>query len=293
MEKGIPKLAYFINTLFVDEQTEAIDWMQLFTLRYSSELLISTFTREQTEAIDWMQLFTLRYSSELLISTFTRVENDLYTKKKPLVRLYLIKSVDIFSTESGIRVFNAAQAICDLIEHLSPRISQRTDTFVFLLGDETDNVVKRLAERCASLVVESCKLRKLALHLMICLLSTGHVSSLIDNLLLTNIYESIFSVIGDNELCFADGSAALLLLTLLVGYRRPGITNCISEKLSAECNDSSLTVNSVTAHKYFMKHIATKLLKATIMLYTDGWSNVWEYIETMWLMEGSLCWDRW
>lgn len=54
---------------------------------------------------------------------------------------------------------------------------------------------------------------------------------------------------------------SVLLLTLLVGYRRAGITNCISEKLSAECNDSSLTVNSITAHKYFMKHIATKLLK--------------------------------
>uniref|UniRef100_A0A915AKY0 Armadillo-like helical domain-containing protein n=1 Tax=Parascaris univalens TaxID=6257 RepID=A0A915AKY0_PARUN len=226
MEKSIPKLAYFINTLFVDEQIEAIDWMQLFTLRYNSQLLISTFTR---------------------------VENELYTKKKPLLRLYLIKSAEIFSTESGIRIFNTAQAICDLIEHVSPRISQRTDTFVFLLGDETSNIVKRLAERCASLVVESCKLRKIALHLTICLLSTGHVSSLIDNLLLTNIYESIFSVINDNELRFANGSAALLLLTLLVGYRRPGITNRISEKLSAECNDSSLTGYDNVIHRWLVE----------------------------------------
>lgn len=75
-----------------------------------------------------------------------------------------------------------------------------------------------MAERCASLVVESCKLRKLALHLMICLLSTGHVSSLIDNLLLTNIYESIFSVIGDNELCFADGSAACKFCFFCIFY---------------------------------------------------------------------------
>ncbi|KHN86300.1 UPF0668 protein C10orf76 -like protein [Toxocara canis] len=214
MEKGVSKLAYFINLIFVDEKIEDVDWLQFFTIRYNSRVLMSTFSK---------------------------IENDLYTKKKPLVKIYLMKSVDIFSTECGIRVFNAAQAVCDVVEHVCQRISRKADAFVFLLGSETPATIKRLAERCVLLVNDNFKLRKLALHLMICLMSSGHVPSLIDTLLLTDIYESIFSVIGDSELCSVDGSAALLLLTLLLGCRRSTELNSLLEKFSAECNDSSLT----------------------------------------------------
>ncbi|VDM38693.1 unnamed protein product [Toxocara canis] len=196
MEKGVSKLAYFINLIFVDEKIEDVDWLQFFTIRYNSRVLMSTFSK---------------------------IENDLYTKKKPLVKIYLMKSVDIFSTECGIRVFNAAQ-VTSAGSAILP--VPHTTSLTLLTG-----CLQRLAERCVLLVNDNFKLRKLALHLMICLMSSGHVPSLIDTLLLTDIYESIFSVIGDSELCSVDGSAAFDSCTILQGYESvigKWLTDCVN-----------------------------------------------------------------
>uniref|UniRef100_W5KR15 Armadillo like helical domain containing 3 n=1 Tax=Astyanax mexicanus TaxID=7994 RepID=W5KR15_ASTMX len=208
----------------------------------------------------WDELFLMKVNLEYLEAKLESLDGDEVMLIKENLNSLFHHCVQALEEEHQIKVVNALQTLCALFRGVHQKNKSATgfDIINMLVGfDKAELRMKDLMESLDSLLCGdgSESLKSLCLKLLLCLVTvTDNISqnTLLEYVMINSIFEAILQILSDVSSRGQHGYDAVVLLALLVNYRKYESVNPYIVKLSIVDDEPTLDV-SFLGYKYSFK----------------------------------------
>uniref|UniRef100_UPI00358F3512 armadillo-like helical domain-containing protein 3 isoform X1 n=1 Tax=Myxine glutinosa TaxID=7769 RepID=UPI00358F3512 len=188
----------------------------------------------------WEELFLLKVNLEYLEAKLESLVGDQLIQMKDNINGLFHHSVLTLREDHQIRVVNALQTLCGLLRGVHQKNMPNTgfDIIDILMGfDNAEEEMKSLMVSLDSLLCGdgSLSLKGLCLKLLLCLITvTGNISqnTILEYIMINSIFEAIVQILSSAQIQQHLGYDAVVLLALLVNYRKYESANPYIVKLS-------------------------------------------------------------
>uniref|UniRef100_A0A8C4NZU5 Armadillo like helical domain containing 3 n=1 Tax=Dicentrarchus labrax TaxID=13489 RepID=A0A8C4NZU5_DICLA len=199
----------------------------------------------------WDELFLMKVNLEYLESKLESVDGEEVQRIQDNINSLFHHCVQALGEEHQIKVVNALQTLCALFRgvHQKNKSASGFDIINMLMGfDKAEQRMKDLMERLDSLLCGdgSESLKSLCLKLLLCLVTvTDNISqnTILEYVMINSIFEAILQILSDVSSRGQHGYDAVVLLALLVNYRKYESVNPYIVKLSIVDDEPTLDNN--------------------------------------------------
>uniref|UniRef100_A0A669EL94 Armadillo like helical domain containing 3 n=1 Tax=Oreochromis niloticus TaxID=8128 RepID=A0A669EL94_ORENI len=203
----------------------------------------------------WDELFLMKVNLEYLESKLESVDGEDVQRIQDNINSLFHHCVQALGEEHQIKVVNALQTLCALFRgvHQKNKSASGFDIINMLMGfDKAEQRMKDLMERLDSLLCgdSSESLKSLCLKLMynnynlICFQNT-----ILEYVMINSIFEAILQILSDVSSRGQHGYDAVVLLALLVNYRKYESVNPYIVKLSIVDDEPTLDGMGMVVHQ--------------------------------------------
>ncbi|XP_061625814.1 armadillo-like helical domain-containing protein 3 [Phyllopteryx taeniolatus] len=204
----------------------------------------------------WDELFLMKVNLEYLESKLENVDGEEVQRVQDNINSLFHHSVQALGEEHQIKVVNALQTLCALFRgvHQKNKSASGFDIINMLVGfDKAEQRMKDLMERLDSLLCgdSSESLKSLCLKLLLCLVTvTDNISqnTILEYVMINSIFEAILQILSDVSSRGQHGYDAVVLLALLVNYRKYESVNPYIVKLSIVDDEPTLDGMGLVVH---------------------------------------------
>ncbi|KAF7216367.1 armadillo-like helical domain-containing protein 3 [Nothobranchius furzeri] len=204
----------------------------------------------------WDELFLMKVNLEYLESKLESIDGEEVQRIQDNINSLFHHCVQALGEEHQIKVVNALQTLCALFRgvHHKNKSASGFDIINMLMGfDKAEQRMKDLMERLDSLLCGdgSESLKSLCLKLLLCLVTvTDNISqnTLLEYVMINSIFEAILQVLSDVSSRGQHGYDAVVLLALLVNYRKYESVNPYIVKLSIVDDEPTLDGMGMVVH---------------------------------------------
>lgn len=196
----------------------------------------------------WDELFLMKVNLEYLENKLEVLEGDEVMMIKENINSLFHHCVQALEEDHQIKVVNALQTLCALFRGVHQKNKSATgfDIINMLVGfDKAELRMKDLMESLDSLLCGdgSESLKSLCLKLLLCLVTvTDNISqnTILEYVMINSIFEAILQILSDVSSRAQHGYDAVVLLALLVNYRKYESVNPYIVKLSIVDDEPTL-----------------------------------------------------
>ncbi|XP_038045542.1 armadillo-like helical domain-containing protein 3 [Patiria miniata] len=243
----------------------------------------------------WDELFLLKANVKYIESELGALEPQQLLKIKDNINSLFYHSVATLKQDHPIRVVNALQTLCALVRGVHKRTlsDHGFDVINILIGfDSAEMLMTNLVERLNSILVGvySVSLKNLALRLFLILATvTDNVSqnTILEYLMINSVFESIIQILANPTSRQDHGYEAVLLLTLLVNYRKYESANPYIVKLSIMDDELALTGLGAVISSTLARYNSQFKLGQDDTAYTGWFSAITNMVGNMFVGENS------
>ncbi|XP_056443098.1 armadillo-like helical domain-containing protein 3 [Gadus chalcogrammus] len=204
----------------------------------------------------WDELFLMKVNLEYLESKLESVDGEEVQRIQDNINSLFHHCVQALGEEHQIKVVNALQTLCALFRgvHQKNKSSSGFDIINMLMGfDKAELRMKDLMESLDSLLCGdgSESLKSLCLKLLLCLVTvTDNISqnTILEYVMINSIFEAILQILSDVSSRGQHGYDAVVLLALLVNYRKYESVNPYIVKLSIVDDEPTLDGMGMVVH---------------------------------------------
>ncbi|KAJ3614215.1 hypothetical protein NHX12_017790 [Muraenolepis orangiensis] len=204
----------------------------------------------------WDELFLMKVNLEYLESKLESVDGEEVQRIQDNINSLFHHCVQALGEEHQIKVVNALQTLCALFRgvHQKNKSASGFDIINMLMGfDKAELRMKDLMERLDSLLCGdgSESLKSLCLKLLLCLVTvTDNISqnTILEYVMINSIFEAILQILSDVSSRGQHGYDAVVLLALLVNYRKYESVNPYIVKLSIVDDEPTLDGMGMVVH---------------------------------------------
>ncbi|XP_016301080.1 UPF0668 protein C10orf76 homolog [Sinocyclocheilus anshuiensis] len=204
----------------------------------------------------WDELFLMKVNLEYLEGKLESLDGDEVVKIKDNVNSLFHHCVQALAEEHQIKVVNALQTLCALFRGVHHKNKSATgfDIINMLMGfDKAELRMKELMESLDSLLCGdgSESLKSLCLKLLLCLVTvTDNISqnTILEYVMINSIFEAILQILSEVSSRAQHGYDAVVLLALLVNYRKYESVNPYIVKLSIVDDEPTLDGMGMVIH---------------------------------------------
>ncbi|CAL8358589.1 unnamed protein product [Boreogadus saida] len=204
----------------------------------------------------WDELFLMKVNLEYLESKLESVDGEEVQRIQDNINSLFHHCVQALGEEHQIKVVNALQTLCALFRgvHQKNKSSSGFDIINMLMGfDKAELRMKDLMESLDSLLCGdgSESLKSLCLKLLLCLVTvTDNISqnTILEYVMINSIFEAILQILSDVSSRGRHGYDAVVLLALLVNYRKYESVNPYIVKLSIVDDEPTLDGMGMVVH---------------------------------------------
>ncbi|KAH3706458.1 hypothetical protein DPMN_065844, partial [Dreissena polymorpha] len=197
----------------------------------------------------WDELFLLKVNTLYIETECDKLTGDGLVQVKDNFNMMFERCVEVIKQDNSVRTVNAVHTLCALVRGIYRKSLKDNafDAINLLIGfDNAESVFQSLVESFNRILSGDfpVALKQLLLKFMLVLVSvTENISqnTLLEYVLINSVYESLIAVLGSPVLRQALGVDAILLLTLLVQYRKHESANPYIVKLSILDDELALT----------------------------------------------------
>ncbi|XP_075895036.1 armadillo-like helical domain-containing protein 3 isoform X2 [Nelusetta ayraudi] len=176
----------------------------------------------------WDELFLMKVNLEYLETKLESVDGEEVQRIQDNINSLFHHCVQALGEEHQIKVVNALQTLCALFRgvHQKNKSASGFDIINMLMGfDKAEQRMKDLMERLDGLLCGegSESLKSLCLKLLLCLVTvTDNISqnTILEYVMINSIFEAILQILSDVSSRGQHGYDAVVLLALLVNYRK-------------------------------------------------------------------------
>ncbi|XP_037027698.1 armadillo-like helical domain-containing protein 3 [Bradysia coprophila] len=197
----------------------------------------------------WDSFFLLQPNVESLENELTKLSNDQLLLVKGNIKLLFVQSIQMLESDHPKRVSNSLQTLCALFYAIFKK--QATDVGVDVINtifdfEEIEQHMKTLIAHCNSLLISDVSVdapRFMCLNLLLVLITgTNNVSQniLLEYIMINSLFDSFVRLLSDPTLRAQHGHDVVILLTLLVNYRKGERTNPYIVQLSILADELAL-----------------------------------------------------
>lgn len=205
----------------------------------------------------WDELFLMKVNLEYLESKLESVDGEEVQRIQDNINSLFHHCVQALAEEHQIKVVNALQTLCALFRgvHQKNKSASGFDIINMLMGfDKAEQRMKDLMERLDSLLCgdSSESLKSLCLKLLLCLVTvTDNISqnTILEYVMINSIFEAILQILSDVSSRGQHGYDAVVLLALLVNYRKYESVNPYIVKLSIVDDEPTLDGMGMVVHQ--------------------------------------------
>uniref|UniRef100_A0A665V4M2 Armadillo-like helical domain-containing protein n=1 Tax=Echeneis naucrates TaxID=173247 RepID=A0A665V4M2_ECHNA len=205
----------------------------------------------------WDELFLMKVNLEYLESKLETVDGEEVQRIQDNINSLFHHCVQALGEEHQIKVVNALQTLCALFRgvHQKNKSASGFDIINMLMGfDKAEQRMKDLMERLDSLLCGdgSESLKSLCLKLLLCLVTvTDNISqnTILEYVMINSIFEAILQILSDVSSRGQHGYDAVVLLALLVNYRKYESVNPYIVKLSIVDDEPTLDGMGMVVHQ--------------------------------------------
>ncbi|KAJ0033284.1 hypothetical protein NQD34_000391 [Periophthalmus magnuspinnatus] len=205
----------------------------------------------------WDELFLMKVNLEYLESKLESVDGEEVQRIQDNINSLFHHCVQTLAEEHQIKVVNALQTLCALFRGVHQKNKSATgfDIINMLMGfDKAEQRMKDLMERLDSLLCGegSESLKSLCLKLLLCLVTvTDNISqnTILEYVMINSIFEAILQILSDTSSRGQHGYDAVVLLALLVNYRKYESVNPYIVKLSIVDDEPTLDGMGMVLHQ--------------------------------------------
>ncbi|KAA0712452.1 UPF0668 protein C10orf76 -like protein [Triplophysa tibetana] len=204
----------------------------------------------------WDELFLMKVNLEYLEGKLEALDGDEVMKIKDNINCLFHHCVQTLGEEHQIKVVNALQTLCALFRGVHQKNKSATgfDIINMLMGfDKAELRMKELMESLDSLLCGdgSESLKSLCLKLLLCLVTvTDNISqnTILEYVMINSIFEAILQILSDVSSRSLHGYDSVVLLALLVNYRKYESVNPYIVKLSIVDDEPTLNGMGMVIH---------------------------------------------
>uniref|UniRef100_A0A8C2YGM0 Armadillo like helical domain containing 3 n=1 Tax=Coturnix japonica TaxID=93934 RepID=A0A8C2YGM0_COTJA len=201
----------------------------------------------------WEELFLMKVNLEYLEGKLEALDGEELMKIKDNINCLFQHCIQALGEEHPIRVVNALQTLCALIRgvHQKNKSTSGFDIINMLVGfDKAELCMKNLMESLDSLLCAegSESLKSLCLKLLLCLVTvTDNISqnTILEYVMINSIFEAILQILSSPLSRREHGYDAVVLLALLVNYRKYESVNPYIVKLSIVDDEATFILISL------------------------------------------------
>ncbi|XP_031430775.1 armadillo-like helical domain-containing protein 3 isoform X1 [Clupea harengus] len=205
----------------------------------------------------WDELFLMKVNLEYLEAKLESLDGDEVLKIKENINSLFHHCIQALGEEHQIRVVNALQTLCALFRGVHQKNKSATgfDIINMLMGfDKAELRMKDLMESLDSLLCgdSSESLKSLCLKLLLCLVTvTDNISqnTILEYVMINSIFEAILQILSEVSSRSQHGYDAVVLLALLVNYRKYESVNPYIVKLSIVDDEPTLEGMGMVVHQ--------------------------------------------
>ncbi|XP_049813161.1 armadillo-like helical domain-containing protein 3 [Schistocerca nitens] len=188
----------------------------------------------------WEEFFLLKPKVSHLEAEIQKLSGEQLVALKDNINTLFQKCIATLDHEHNIRVVYSLQTLCAVIHSIYKKTSGEygIDVINVLMGFETaEQLMQTLLDHCNNFLIGdySSSLKALCLKLLLVLVTgTDNVSqnTLLEYVMINSIFEALIQLLCDPSTRAQHGHDAVLLLTLLVNYRKHEAANPYIVKLS-------------------------------------------------------------
>ncbi|XP_064465666.1 armadillo-like helical domain-containing protein 3 isoform X2 [Ornithodoros turicata] len=192
----------------------------------------------------WDELFLLKVNVAFLEQQLSSLSREQLVERKEMLNTLFYRSVLALHSENRIRALNAIQTLCALVQGVSR--GALTDIIDILVGFEgAEATMQDLIELICRFLMAghpNCFKSLVLRFLLVLATTTENVSNntLLEYIMMNSVFEAIVQLLADKQMRMECGYDALLLLTILVSYRKYEAANPYIVKLSIVDNELAL-----------------------------------------------------
>lgn len=197
----------------------------------------------------WEELFLLKVNTVFIESEIEKLSGESLLSLKENVNLLFYHAVEILKQDNPVRTVNALHTISALVRGIYKKNLRDSgfDVIDILIGfDVAESVIQSLVASLNRFLNNDYlgALKQLVLKFLLVLASvTDNISqnTLLEYILINSVYEAIIQILGSSTWRHTLGVDAVVLLTLLVQYRKYESANPYIVKLSILDDELALT----------------------------------------------------
>ncbi|XP_045468099.1 armadillo-like helical domain-containing protein 3 [Harmonia axyridis] len=195
----------------------------------------------------WDELFLLKPKLSVIETEIQKLSPEQLLVAKTNISLLIEKCIDTLDHQHSIRIVNALYTLCGLIQALFLKTTEmKLNPISFLADSENeDEKIQHLLSLCQSILQGDSpeNMKELCLKLLL-LLTTCHdninENRLIECIMGSSLFEHLIQLLCDVPTRQKHGYNVVLLITILVNYRKYDTTNPYIVKLSILDNELAL-----------------------------------------------------
>ncbi|GFS10796.1 UPF0668 protein C10orf76 homolog [Elysia marginata] len=197
----------------------------------------------------WDELFLLKANTQFIESEIDKLSGESLNNLKDNFNLLFYRASQALTGDNNIRKINALHTLCALIRGIFRKSHGNCgfDVINLLIGfDSAESVMQSLIESINVMLTGDVptNLKQLSLKFMLVLVTaTDNISqnTILEYFLINSVFESLVQILGSRTIGPVLGHDAVLLLTLLVQYRKYESANPYVVKLSILDDELALT----------------------------------------------------
>lgn len=204
----------------------------------------------------WDEFFLLKVNISHIESEFDKLSSEALLALKENLNLLFYKAVQTLGEDNPIRVINALHTLCALIRGVFKKSvgDFGFDVINILIGfDSAETVMQTMVESLNRILTEECPVilkHQILKFLQLLATATDNISqnTLLEYILINSLFESLIQILSNAALRQILGHETVLVLTLLVQYRKYESANQYIVKLSILDDELALTGYAQVVH---------------------------------------------